>query len=90
MRGLGRIIFRSPKNSYHVNIDSSILFVIQLLFFLSVSWWQVRGAPLIAMVAALGLAVEVCAGAGGDGTAQEVSAMLHERRAFAFRFPTPS
>lgn len=39
---------------------------------------QVRGAPLIAIVAALGLAVE-CSGATQNGTAQEASSMLHEK-----------
>ena len=38
---------------------------------------QVRGAPLIAIVAALGLAVEASNFAGAEGTAEEASAMLH-------------
>ncbi|CAN0240793.1 unnamed protein product, partial [Ectocarpus sp. 12 AP-2014] len=40
---------------------------------------MVRGAPLIAIVAALGLAVEACSGATQNGTAQEASSMLHEK-----------
>ncbi|CAM9692751.1 unnamed protein product [Ectocarpus sp. 6 AP-2014] len=40
---------------------------------------MVRGAPLIAIVAALGLAVEACSEATQNGSAQEASSMLHEK-----------
>ncbi|CAM9656515.1 unnamed protein product [Ectocarpus fasciculatus] len=42
---------------------------------------MVRGAPLIAIVAALGLAVEACSDTP-NGTAQEASSMLHEKLDF--------
>lgn len=40
---------------------------------------QVRGAPLIAIVAVLGLSVEAVAGSWGEGTAEDASKMIHDK-----------
>lgn len=40
---------------------------------------QVRGAPLIAMVAVLGLSVDALTGSWEKGTAEDVSKILHEK-----------
>lgn len=40
---------------------------------------QVRGAPLIAIVAVLGLSVEAVTGSWGEGTAEDASKMLHDK-----------
>eukprot|EP00904_Undaria_pinnatifida_P005086 jgi/Undpi1/1707/HiC_scaffold_11.g05097.m1 len=47
--------------------------------FSAIQTMMVRGAPLIAIVAALGLAVEVSTGAEKEGTAEEASAVLYAK-----------
>ena len=79
-------IYFGARSTHPVSIDlrgssASVLFHFLPLAFAIVRGpcGQVRGAPLIAIVAALGLAVEVSTGAEKERTAEEASAVLYAK-----------